>query len=120
MASFPSFVAKKRNCRRAGPFYDEIIATSKTGKETRACYQLTGRYRWTIGLTRLSQDLNGDEVSTLCTFIAARRGRYDPFTFTCPLDGTTRSVRFDTPQIELERIVNRKWQAATITLVSVL
>lgn len=119
-ADFPSFVAKKRNCARSGPFFDEIVVTSRSGKETRACYQLSGRYRWTIGLTRLSQDLNGDEVATLVNFISARRGRYESFNFTCPLDGVTRLVRFDNTAVELERIVSRKWRANTITLVSVL
>ena len=106
--------------------YSTEIQTSESGKEQRASFQSTPRYKYTVTFNFLRQSLNGDEAKTLADFHAAHFGQYDSFLFNDPFDGTQRRVRFDGDQLDMERIAlntvgggGQTWAAKTVKLISV-
>jgi hypothetical protein len=104
-------------CHRR-PIFSTGIQTSASGKELRASWWSTPRYEYDLTFEVLREDSVYTEVSTLLAFILARLGAYDPFNFTDPYDGTTVLCRFKQDAFDFARIVDKKWELRTLTLIS--
>lgn len=112
---------------RRGPIYDVKTARSKSGRESRATWQLEPIYEFTIAINGLRQEgwrnrnSATDEVKKLMDFVNARSGVYDFFKIVDPVEISTtyRYVRFNGP-IELRRIANLAYEAQKIDLIVVL
>ena len=64
------------------PVYATKIQTASSGKELRASFQSTPRYRYALPLNFLRQavlNATNDEVDQLLTFFGAQKGRWDSF-----------------------------------------
>jgi hypothetical protein len=118
VADFPSGLLLKNEVKRE-QIWDVTTVFSRSGKRSAATWQTAARYRWTISIARLALDVSGNEFATLATFVAAQKGTYAPFNFTCPLDGTQRNCAFEDPGA-VSRIVSRIFDTDSITIVSVL
>jgi hypothetical protein len=121
MAEFPTFIALKINVKYTVSFATEVQA-AKSLKETRTSYTPTAVRRWELEIDRLSENdpVQGNELNTLLAFFAARRGRYDAFTFTDPISNSPVNVRFDTDELKVQRVVNQRWQVSSLPLVEVI
>jgi hypothetical protein len=117
VATFPTLPGLLITCHRR-PIFSTGIQTSASGKEMRASWWSTPRYEYDLTFEILREDATYTEVSTLLAFIAARLGSFDSFTFVDPYDGTNVTCRFKQDSFDFARIVDKKWELRTLTLIS--
>lgn len=122
-STFPSLPGLGINVSRT-PVYATNILTSASGKEQRASYWSTPRYRYTLALNFVRQanyspNTASDEMATLIAFIDSVKGAWDTFYFTDPYDSSTKTVRFEMDEFEFERIVNKCWDGKTLKMITV-
>lgn len=118
---FPSFAGVDISVKRS-EIYATKIQTSSSGKEMRASFQSTPRYRYELRLNFLRQAVYNtatDEVAQLKTFFDTMLGSWDSFLFNDPVDGVQRRVRFEGDAMDLEQLVTGAWDGRTIKLISV-
>src|SRR4051794_32226937 len=102
------------------PVYATRVLTSKSGKEQRARFQSTPRYRFEVSIAFLRESSTlGNEMQALLDFFDAVKGKWDTFSFTDPYDGTSRTCRLDQDEINIGRIVNGVWQLPSLKIISV-
>ena len=118
---FPSFAGVDIAIKRS-EIYATKIQTSVSGKELRASFQSTPRYRYELRLNFLRQAAYNtvtDEVAQLKTFFDTMLGSWDSFLFNDPVDSVQRRVRFEQDNMDLEQLVTGAWDGQTIKLISV-
>ena len=118
---FPSFAGVDIAIKRS-EIYATKIQTSVSGKELRASFQSTPRYRYELRLNFLRQATYNtvtDEVAQLKTFFDTMLGAWDSFLFNDPVDSVQRRVRFEQDNMDLEQLVTGAWDGQTIKLISV-
>jgi len=115
--TFPTFPGLRIEVHRR-PVFSTGIQVSASGKELRASWWSTPRYEYDLTFEILREDSSFTEVSTLLAFIAARLGAYDSFNFTDPYDASTVLCRFKQDSFDFARIVDKKWELRTLTLIS--
>jgi hypothetical protein len=114
--TFPAFPGLDIRVLRSA-VYATGIQTSSSGVEVRASFQSTPRYRYELAINFLRNNVG--ELASLYSFIDTQRGSWDTFAFTDPVDGLTRSCRFDMDEIEFERVVDAIWGVKNLKLISV-
>jgi hypothetical protein len=125
----------KMECTRT-PVYATLIQTSSSGKEGRAVFQSTPRYKFSLAFEFLRSPARGGiyttEAQALVDFFDLQKGRFDTFTFYDPLlvetygrsgtagaGGSGRTCRFDSDEVKFQRFNTGFWQVAAVDLISV-
>lgn len=108
------------------PVFKTAVQESVSGKELRASWWSTPRYKYTLDFNFLRQGLNSDEAETLRGFFARHLGSWDSFLLNDPYDSTQRRVRFDMDEITMQRLLadtvssgGQTWEAKSVKLISV-
>jgi hypothetical protein len=81
------------------PIFATKIQTASSGKELRASFQSTPRYRYSLPLNFLRQavlNAGTDEVAMLLNIFNAAKGRWDSFLYTDPYSNTAVNTPFGT------------------------
>jgi hypothetical protein len=81
------------------PIFATKIQTASSGKELRASFQSTPRYRYSLPLNFLRQavlNADTDEVAMLLNIFNAAKGRWDSFLYTDPYSNTAANTPFGT------------------------
>jgi len=115
---FPTFVGLKMGVVRT-PVYATKIQTASSGKESRASFQSTPRYEYSIQLEFLRTAVNGNEVTTLLAFIDAHKGSFEDFLFPDPYLGSNVRVRFTDDKTVFTQFASGYWSVSNINLISV-
>lgn len=76
--------------------YSSKIQTASSGKELRASWWSTPKYRYSLSFSGLRQDKNGDEAAQLVAFFTQHQGRWDSFLFTDPYESGVTQKQFGT------------------------
>lgn len=120
---FPSTLAGVAPEVGVTPVYDTKIQTSRSGKEVRAAYQSTPRYRYELKFNFMRKTVpgGGNDVQTLLDFFNTHRGRWDDFLFVDPYTTLQVRVRFDMDALDFKRWMDPNvWDnGGTIRLISV-
>lgn len=108
------------------PVYKTRVQEAVSGKELRASWWSTPRYKYTLTFNFLRQGLNSDEADTLRGFFARHLGSWDSFLLNDPYDDVQRRVRFDGDELEMSRLLadtislgGQTWEALSVKLISV-
>lgn len=106
------------------PIYSTLVQTAPSGKEARAAFTATPRYRYELPVNFLRQvgfrTGVSDELAPIQALFDNNKGKWDTFSFTDPQDGVTRSCRFDHDELPMERIADKAWKIdGAIRLISV-
>jgi hypothetical protein len=115
--TFPTLVGIDIAVKRT-TVYATGLQTSSSGLERRARFQSTPVYRYNLRINSLNTARAGNELSTLVAFFESQAGRFDTFNFTDPVDGTVRSCRFDSDELDVTRIVSALWESG-VDIISV-
>lgn len=83
-------------------FYDDTVQSATAGNEHRVNRYAAPRYRYSFHVTAMRDRLS--ELATLQGFWTAHDGRRDSFYLTDPIDDVARRVRFDEPELQVERV----------------
>lgn len=118
MSAFPSLPGLKIDVERS-TLFDTEVKSSRSGKEQRATFASLPRYRYRLNFEFLRANGPTNEVDSLLSFFAARKGRFDSFDYVDPIDGTTRTVRFDSDEVRVQRLFAQVW-SGSVDLISVL
>lgn len=116
-STYPTLAGAQMEVERI-PYYSTTVQTEASGRELRAAWMTTPRYRYRIEYDFLRQDAAGDEAATLINFFTTHKGSYESFLFTDPYDGATVRVRFASDELDVARRYTRIWKA-TVELISV-
>jgi hypothetical protein len=100
------------------PIYSTGVQRHPTAKEWRVKWWLSPRYRYEMTFNFMRKSPS-DEAKLLTDFVTAHRGKLDNFLLDDPYDSVQRRVRFDSDDVEIERIFDGVWKA-TITMISVV
>lgn len=108
------------------PFYVTHTGASAGRQEYRTTYDSLPRYRYSLSMNFLRENLNSNEAATLWDFFEARKGPLERFLFNDPFDTPTlRWVRFDMESLPLEIIAagtaasgGQTWDSRAIKMVS--
>lgn len=85
--------------------YATKVQRSGSGMERRARLQSTPLYRFRFKINSLRTTRASNEVATLASFFERMAGQWDTFTFVDPVDGTSRTCRFEEDELDIEKIV---------------
>lgn len=108
--AFPTLVGIGATITRT-TVYATKVQTSSSGMERRARFQATPVYKFNFKINSLNTARAGNELNTLVAFFESNSGMFDTFTFTDPVDGSVRTCRFDTDELDVSRIVNTLWES---------
>ena len=97
---FPSLLGFDIGIKRT-PVYSTLVQTSPSGKEVRASFQATPRWKYEIPVNFLrmlafSAQTVIDEMKTLQAFFHTMKGRYDSFLYADPYSNTANVTPFGT------------------------
>ena len=79
---------------KRAPVFKTKIQEAQSGKELRANFWSSPRYRYTVSFNFLRQGKNSDELASLMGFIARHRGRFDSFLLADPADAAVADHGF--------------------------
>lgn len=101
-------------------FYGDDVQEGYSGAEFRINRYAAPRYRYSFDAEFLRASLV--EIAELSGFFEAHGGRRDSFLLVDPVDGATRRVRFDEPELELTPIARGMTSilAGSVDLVTVV
>jgi hypothetical protein len=102
--AFPSLAGLKPRITRSA-IYNTLVQTVQAGTELRLRRWGGTKYRYTLSFEFLRQAGVTDEVDALVAHIEQHKGKFDSFPFTDPLDGVVRRVRYESDEIEFERVI---------------
>jgi hypothetical protein len=121
--TFPALPGIDQAIKRT-PIYSTVVQVAPSGKEARAAFTATPRYRYELPVNFLRQvgyrTGIADELALIQTLFDNNKGRWDTFSFTDPVDGVMRTCRFDQDNLPLEKIAEKAWKVdGAIVLFSV-
>jgi hypothetical protein len=120
---FPSTLAGVAAEVSRTPVYDTKVQTSVSGKELRASYQSTPRYRYELkfNFIRKVRPGGGSDLTDLITFFETHRGRWDDFLYVDPYTTLQVRVRFDMDALDFKQWMDPNvWDnGGVIKLISV-
>lgn len=102
--TFPTFIGLDISVVRT-TIYATKVQRSGSGMERRAKFQATPLYRFRLRINSLRTTRAGNEVTALASFFERMAGQFDTFSFTDTVDGTVRTCRFESDELDLEQIV---------------
>jgi hypothetical protein len=94
LSSLPGVVFAGRT-----PYFSDTVQTASAGNEYRINHFTGPRFRYEFEGEFLRSSLG--EIDTLHGFFLAHGGRRDSFLLVDPVDGVTRRVRFDDPELPM-------------------
>lgn len=105
--------------------YATTVHTSASGKEVRARWQTTPRYRYRLKFNGLRSNKAAPapnqaytETALVLKFLNDHQGAWDSFLYVDPYDGVQRRVRLVEDSLVFERVVST-WWAASVEFISV-
>jgi hypothetical protein len=106
--------------------YSTRILRSVSGKEVRAAWGSAARRRFKVTFNFLrdnaacpAPNAAYTETGLLRAFLDTHKGGWDSFSITCPIDGTSVTVRLMDDSISFTRVVAHVW-ASSFEVIEVL
>jgi hypothetical protein len=107
------------------PLYKTTIHESLSGKEDRASWQSTPRYRYRLVYNLVRDNVAApapwaasSEAGVVLGFLETSKGCFDSFVYNDPYSGTPTQVRFVEDSISLTKIADHAW-SVSVEFISV-